>query len=87
MMDEIIKIKMLTNVLPDMLFLAKPGTILRAGEEYKAKSNKNGAISGLCPNGEYIGVRPGEFVFADAPDWVRRIWADVYPEALQGGEP
>ena len=60
------KIRMLKNVRPD-LPLAKPGTILRAGEEYEAKSNKNGAISGLCANGEYLGVRPGEFVFTEAP--------------------
>lgn len=77
------KIRMLENVRPD-LPLAKPGTILRAGEEYEAKSNKNGAISGLCANGEYLGVRPGEFVFTEAPNWVRSIWAEVHPQALSG---
>lgn len=75
------KIRMLETVRPDLL-LAKPGTILRAEEEYEAESNKNGAISGLCANGEYLGVRPGEFVFTEAPDWVRAIWAKVHPQAL-----
>lgn len=76
------RIKMLVNVRPDILFLAKPGTILRVGEEYEAKSNKNGAISGLCANGEYLGVRPGEFVFTDVPERIRDIWAKVCPSAL-----
>lgn len=75
------KIRMLETVRPD-LPLAKPGTILRAEEEYEAESNRNGAISGLCANGEYLGVRPGEFVFTEAPDWVQAIWAKVHPQAL-----
>lgn len=53
------KIKMLCNVRPDLIFLAKPGTILRAGMQYEAVSNKNGAISGICENGEALGVKPG----------------------------
>lgn len=65
---------MLQNVRPELIFLAKPGTILRAGEEYPAKSNKNGAISGLCQNGEYMGIKPGEFEFTAAPQWVLEIW-------------
>ena len=76
------RIRMLETVRPDLPFLAKPGTILTAGEEYEATSNRNGAISGLCENGEYIGVRPGEFVFLDAPDWVRDIWVKEYPAAF-----
>lgn len=75
-------IRMLETVLPDLLFLAKPGTILQAGNEYEARANKNGAISGLCPNGEYLGVRPGEFVFMSVPAWVQVIWAEVNPQAL-----
>ena len=73
---------MLETVRPDLPFLAKPGTLLVAGEEYEATSNRFGAISGLCENGEYIGVRPGEFVFTDAPDWVQSIWKKEYPDAL-----
>ena len=80
------KIRMLETVLPDLLFLAKPGTILCAGEEYEARANKNGAISGLCPNGEYLGVRPGEFSFITVPTWVREIWAGVDPRMLDGAE-
>ena len=75
------KIKMLETVRPDLL-LAKPGTILRAGEEYEAKANEKGAISGLCANGEYLGVRPNEFVFTETPGWVQAIWAEVHPQAL-----
>lgn len=68
------KIKMLCNVRPDLIFLAKPGTILRAGMQYEAVSNKNGAISGICENGEALGVKPGEFEFVEAPQWVLNIW-------------
>lgn len=72
------RIKMLTNVRSDFplgLFAgAKPGTILRAGMEYKATSNPHGAISGICENGESLGVRPGEFEFIEAPEWVLEIW-------------
>lgn len=78
-MDDI-KIRMLQNVRPDFplgiigLLGEKPGTILRASMEYQAMSNKNGAISGLCENGEYLGVKPGEFEFIVAPEWVLDIW-------------
>jgi hypothetical protein len=68
-----IRIRMLQNVRPDLIFLAKPGMILRAGLEYKAISNHYGAISGLCENGEYLGVKPGEFQFIEAPEWVLAI--------------
>lgn len=67
------RIKMLENVVPAFPFLAKTGTVLFAGVEYKAKSNPHGAISGLCENDEWLGVRPGEFEFVEAPDWVREI--------------
>lgn len=54
------KIKMLVNVRPDWP-LGKPGTILRTGMIYEAKRNKNGAVTGLCGNGEWLGVKPDEF--------------------------
>lgn len=41
--------------------------ILRNGVEYEAKSNMNGAISGLCENGEWLGVKPDEFEFVGFP--------------------
>lgn len=71
------RIKMLCNVRPDIPFLAKPGTILRAGEVYEATANKHGAISGICGNGEPLGVKPGEFEFVEAPKWVLNIWDGV----------
>lgn len=77
------KIKMLKTVRPEVPFLAKPGTILRCGEEYEASANKNGAISGICENGAALGVRPGEFVFVSLPEWVFDIWAIEYPLAVQ----
>ena len=55
------KIKMLETVRPDLIFLAKSGTILRKDMIYEAKQNKYGAVLGLCENGEYLGVKPGEF--------------------------
>lgn len=68
-MNETIRIRMLEKVR-GLGFLCKPGTILYAGQEYPAMTNKNGAISGLCANGEYLGVKPGEFEFVEAPEWV-----------------
>ncbi len=76
---------MLHNVRQDLLFLAKPGTILQYGMEYEAQSNRLGAISGICENGEVLGVKPGDFVFLEAPDWVKDIWKNVYPPAVMGG--
>lgn len=76
------RIRMLNSVRPDLPFLANPGTILRAGIEYEAKSNPQGAISGLCENGTYLGVRPGDFSFIEAPEWVLAIWANVCPTAV-----
>jgi len=68
---------MTQNVRPCAIMgiqLGKPGTILRKGEEYQATSNKYGAISGICSNGESLGVKPGEFEFISAPKWVLDIW-------------
>ena len=55
------KIKMLKTVRADFPFLCKPGTILLSGNEYEGKSNELGAVCGLCDNGEWLGVKPGEF--------------------------
>jgi len=64
-----IRIRMIKNVMP-LPLLIKAGTVLKAGEEYDAVSNKYGAISGICSNGELLGVKPDEFEFIFAPDWV-----------------
>lgn len=61
-----ITILMLENVRGQII--SPPGTILRVGKEYPAESNSYGAVSGLCQNGEYLGVKPGEFRFLEAPD-------------------
>lgn len=73
---------MLETVHADLIFLAKPGSILRQGKVYEATANKNGAICGVCEDGDILGVKPGEFEFVDAPDWVQDIWRSVHPSAL-----
>lgn len=56
------KIRMLTTVRPDISFLsAWPVSVLREGETYEAVKNRNGAITGICDNGNTLGVKPGEF--------------------------
>lgn len=42
-------------------------TILIKGFEYDAKANALGAVSGLCDNGEWMGVKPDEFEFVGFP--------------------
>lgn len=73
-MDEI-RIKMLMTVRPDLPFGVKPGTILYAkdGKEYKAVAGKYGAVAGICDNGEALGVKPGEFEFVKAPEWLLKM--------------
>ena len=71
--DDSIRIRMLTTVIPDFPFLTCPGTILIVGREYDAASNRNGAILGICKNGEKLGVKPGEFEFISAPKWILKI--------------
>ena len=72
-----IRIRMLQTVRPDFPFLAKPDSVLWYAEEYDAVSNKYGAISGICENGERLGVRPGKFEFSVAPDWVLELWSNL----------
>ena len=80
------RIKMLKTVKPDLAFLAKPGSILWKDGEYEATANKNGAVCGICENGEKIGVRPGEFQFIQVPMSVASIWETKFPMALYGCE-
>lgn len=49
-----IRIRMLQTVRPDFPFLAKPDSVLWYAEEYDAVSNKYGAISGICENGNVL---------------------------------
>lgn len=76
-------IKMVKTVRPDIPFLAKPDTVLRCGETYEATANRNGAICGICENGEQLGVRPGEFEFVSLSQWVFDIWDNKYPLSVQ----
>jgi hypothetical protein len=73
-MTDKIRVRLLQNVR-GLGFISPPGTIARDGYEYEGYSNDNGAISAILPNGEKLGLMPGEFEFLEAPEWVLRIWA------------
>ena len=77
---EGLRIRALTNIRGNG-YISKPGTILREGMEYDGHSNPNGAISGICENGELLGCYPDEFEFITAPDWVLKIWGDQMSNA------
>ena len=72
-MTYTIRIKMLKTVILDLPFFESK-IILHRGKEYDATSNDYGAISGICDNGQVLGVKPGEFEFVYAPVWVLNIW-------------
>lgn len=76
--SDTIRIRMLQTVRPDFPLLAQRDTVLWYGEEYEAVSNKHGAISGICKNGTRLGVKPGEFEFVRAPEWVLQIWSNDF---------
>lgn len=72
---ERIRIRMLKTVRPDLPFLQPDAkTILVVGEIYNAVANRNGAVSGVCDNGQCLGVKPGEFEFIEAPEWLKTLW-------------
>ena len=85
--DPKIRIKMLETVCPyqdfgvlGRLMAARDGAedrALLAGEVYDATANKNGAVSGITEEGIAIGVKPGEFEFVEAPEWLKKIHANV----------
>jgi hypothetical protein len=70
--EAAIRIRMLKTVVPDFPFI-KNGTQLLSGTIYVATSNSLGAVSGICNNGEKLGVKPGEFEFVEAPEWLLSI--------------
>ena len=85
--DPKIRIKMLETVCPyqdfgvlGRLMAARDGAKDRAlldVEVYYATANKNGAVSGITEEGIAIGVKPGEFEFVEAPEWLKKIHANV----------
>ena len=85
--NQKIRIKMLETVCPyqdfgvlGRLMAARDGAedrALLAGEVYDATANKNGAVSGITEEGIAIGVKPGEFEFVEAPEWLKKIHANV----------
>lgn len=81
------KIRMLKTVRPDFMpFPSTPGTVLRVNEKYNATANKNGAVSGICLNGERLRVKPGEFKFVSLPKRLYDIWAPKYPHSVEHAE-
>ena len=76
MNNERIRIRMRKTVRPDIPFMSNYQTVARQGEEYDAVSNSHGAISAICSNGEKLGVKPDEFDFVEAPDWIWNIWVE-----------
>lgn len=75
MESEKIVIRMIKTARPDlsMFFKIDPATVAEAGKEYPATSNQYGAICAICANGIGLGVRPGEFEFVEAPEWLLKI--------------
>lgn len=80
MATEGLRIKMLKTVCVDYFFGAVTktpvDTFLLEGHEYAATANCNAAIAGICDNGQILGVKPGEFEFIEAPEWVLAIWQE-----------
>jgi len=74
MTESKIKIRMLRTVRPEFPFNGNPAIELLKGKEYDATSNIHGAICGICASGDKMGVKPGEFTFVCAPEWVLEIW-------------
>ncbi len=68
-----ISIRMLKTVVPDFPFAVNARTRLLANTLYGATSNSLGAVCGICDNGELLGVKPGEFEFVEAPEWLLSI--------------
>jgi len=79
MESERIIIKMIKTARPDlsMFFKIDPATVAEIGKEYNATSNPNGAICAICANGEQLGIKPGEFEFVEAPEWLIKIHAGI----------
>jgi hypothetical protein len=80
-----IRIRMLITVRPETLpGQSLPGTVLVEGREYKARAGDAGAVSGLCKNGRYLGVKPGEFEFIQAPDKLLKLHG-ICPRCFRAG--
>lgn len=64
------KIRMKKTVIPDwpLNYLMPPGTVLLDGQIYSATQNRCGAVSGICENGELLGVKPEEFEIVETED-------------------
>ena len=44
---------------------------------YRAGCNKHGAVYAILEGGNTLGVKPGEFEFIEAPDWLLERWKEA----------
>lgn len=56
-----LKVKMKTTVRPDFPQIFPSKEICIEGIEYYCQVNSYGALSAILPDGEYLGLKPGEF--------------------------
>jgi|GEM_PF-2031932 len=70
---EPIRVRITKTVRPDLPDVFADKHVANPGEEYEAESNRNGAVSIIFPDGSRLGVKPGEFEFIEAPDWLRKL--------------
>lgn len=78
MENEKIVIKMLKSVRPDMFFNPIDATTQAVyGHTYNATAGKLGAVCAICDNGKLLGVKPGEFEFVEAPEWLLKIHSEI----------
>ena len=69
-----IRVRMIKSVRSDLPEVVFPNrSVANPGEEYDAETNRNGAVTIIFPGGEKLGVKPGEFEFIEAPEWLRKI--------------
>lgn len=70
-----IRVRITKTVRPDLPEIFADKHMANPGEEYQAESNRNGAVSIIFPDGSRVGVKPGEFEFIEAPEWLRKLHA------------
>ncbi len=63
------RIRMLQTVIPEFWFLLPlPTPVLESGKIYEAVTNAHGAVTGICRDGQRLGVKPGEFEIVEGGD-------------------
>ena len=78
------QIRMRRTVRADIIYLARPGTILKKDLDYHATANSDGTVFGICDNGQLLSVSPSDFTFVKAPSWLVEAWKDKFPDCVEG---